>query len=127
MNEIKFYICEHCGNIIGKIHDSGVPVVCCGQKMTQLIPGTVEASTEKHIPVAAVEGNTVRVEVGAVAHPMVEEHYISWIYLQTTSGGQRKNLTPGSAPSVTFALTDGEKSVAVYAYCNLHGLWKADI
>ena len=127
MNEIKFYICEHCGNIIGKIHDSGVPVVCCGQKMTQLIPGTVEASTEKHIPVAAVEGNTGRVEVGAVAHPMVEEHYISWIYLQTTSGGQRKNLTPGSAPSVTFALTDGEKSVAVYAYCNLHGLWKADI
>lgn len=127
MNEIKFYICEHCGNIIGKIHDSGVPVVCCGQKMTQLIPGTVEASAEKHIPVAAVEGNTVRVEVGAVAHPMVEEHYISWIYLQTTSGGQRKNLTPGSAPSVTFALTDGEKSVAVYAYCNLHGLWKADI
>ena len=127
MNETKFYICEHCGNILGKIHDAGVPVVCCGQKMTQLIPGTVEASHEKHIPVATVSGNTVKVEIGSVAHPMVEEHYIPWVYLQTTVGGQRKNLLPGSSPSVAFALTEDEKPVAVYAYCNIHGLWKADI
>lgn len=124
---MKFYLCEHCGNIIGKIHDAGVPVVCCGQKMTQLIPGTVEASAEKHIPVPSVNGSVVKVAVGSVAHPMIEAHYISWIYLQTTVGGQRKNLVPGAAPEVTFALAEGETPVAVYAYCNLHGLWKADI
>lgn len=127
MSEMKFYLCEHCGNIIGKIHDAGVPVVCCGQKMTQLIPGTVEASAEKHIPVPSVNGSVVKVAVGSVDHPMIEEHYIPWVYLQTTVGGQRKNLVPGVAPEVTFALAEGETPVAVYAYCNLHGLWKADI
>lgn len=127
MSEMKFYLCEHCGNIIGKIHDAGVSVVCCGQKMTQLIPGTVEASAEKHIPLCSLNGSVVKVAVGSVAHPMIEAHYISWIYLQTTVGGQRKNLVPGAAPEVTFALAEGETPVAVYAYCNLHGLWKADI
>lgn len=122
----RFYICEHCGNLIGMINDAGVPMMCCGQKMTELIPGTVEASHEKHIPVVTVEGNTVKVEIGSVAHPMTEEHSILWVYLQTDRGGQRKNLEPGTAPAVTFALAD-EKPVAVYAYCNLHGLWKADI
>ncbi len=122
----KFYICEHCGNLVGMINASGVPMMCCGQKMTAIEPGTVEASTEKHIPVATVNGNTVTVEVGSVAHPMVEEHSILWVYLQTDKGGQRKNLEVGKAPAVTFALAD-EKAVAVYAYCNLHGLWKADI
>ena len=127
MKETKFYICEHCGNIIGKIHDAGVPVVCCGQKMTELVPGTVEASLEKHIPVAVVEGNLVKVQIGSVEHPMIPEHYIPWVYLLTNVGGQRKNLQPGAAPAVTFALTEGEKPVAVYAYCNIHGLWKTDL
>ena len=122
----KFYICEHCGNIVGMIHDSGVNPVCCGQKMTHLEAGVVEASREKHIPVVTVEGNTVKVAVGSVAHPMTEEHSIEWVYLQTTKGGQRKNLLPGEAPELTFALAD-EEPVAVYAYCNLHGLWKADV
>jgi len=122
----RFYICEHCGNLIGMIHDAGVPMMCCGQKMTKLEPGTTEASLEKHIPLVKVEGNTVKVEVGSVAHPMVEEHSILWVYLQTDRGGQRKNLEVGAEPVVTFALAE-EKPVAVYAYCNLHGLWKADI
>ena len=126
MKENKFFICEHCGNIIGMIHNAGVPVVCCGQKMTQLIPGTVDASKEKHIPVATVEGNVVKVEIGSVAHPMTEEHHIAWVYLQTDKGGQRKNLDVAGQPEVTFALNE-EKAVAVYAYCNLHGLWKADL
>ena len=126
MKEVKFYICEHCGNIIEKIHDAGVPTVCCGQKMTQLIPGTVEASHEKHIPVAKVEGNTVTVAIGSVEHPMVEEHSILWVYLQTENGGFRKHLEVGKPPVVTFALGD-DKPVAVYAYCNLHGLWKSEI
>ena len=126
MCENKFYICEHCGNIIGMIHNSGVPMMCCGQKMTKLEAGVVEASHEKHIPVVTVEGNTVRVNVGSVTHPMSEEHHIAWIYLQTNRGGQRKCLDVNSSPVVTFALAD-EKPVAVYAYCNLHGLWKTDI
>ena len=126
MCENRFYICEHCGNIIGMVKDSGVPVVCCGQKMKKLEPGTVEASTEKHIPVVKVEGNLVKVEVGSVAHPMTPEHSIEWVYLQTDKGGQRKCLKPGSKPEVTFAITD-DKPIAVYAYCNIHGLWKTDI
>jgi len=125
MKETKFYICEHCGNLVGQIHDSGVPMVCCGQKMTRLEAGAVDASVEKHVPVASVEGNTVTVTVGSVLHPMQEEHSILWVYLATDKGGQRKNLEVGCEPTVTFALAD-EKPVAVYAYCNLHGLWKKD-
>ena len=126
MKETKFYICEHCGNIIGIIHDAGVPMMCCGQKMTKLEAGTVEASREKHIPVVNYENGLVKVAIGSVAHPMVPEHSIEWVYLQTDKGGQRKNLNPGEAPELTFAVYD-EKPLAVYAYCNLHGLWKADI
>ena len=123
---MKFFVCEHCGNLVGVIHDAGVPMMCCGQKMTQLIPGTVEASVEKHLPVVTVDGDKVKVEIGSVAHPMAEEHSILWVYLQTDKGGQRKNLAVGEAPVAEFSLLD-EKPVAVYAYCNLHGLWKTEI
>ncbi len=126
MCETRFFICKHCGNIIGMIHSSGVPVVCCGENMSELIPGTVDASREKHVPVVTVDGNIVTVEVGSVPHPMLEEHYIQWVYLQTEKGGQRKCLKPGEAPKVTFAL-DGDKPLAAFEYCNLHGLWKTDI
>lgn len=122
----KFYICEHCGNIIGMVHDSGVPVVCCGQKMTRLEPGTVEASHEKHIPVVSIEDGKVNVDIGSVPHPMLDEHFIQWVYLQTDRGGQRKCLSPGDAPEVNFALAE-EKPVAVFAYCNLHGLWMTEL
>ncbi|MBE6739045.1 MAG: desulfoferrodoxin [Ruminococcaceae bacterium] len=126
MKENKFFICEHCGNLIGMINDAGVPMMCCGQKMTKLEAGTVEASLEKHVPVVKVEDNIVKVEIGSVAHPMVSEHSILWVYLQTDRGGQRKCLEVGSEPAVSFALRD-EKPVAVYAYCNLHGLWMTEL
>jgi len=126
MSENRFYICEHCGNLIGMINDSGVPIVCCGQKMTKLEAGTVEASLEKHVPVVTVDGDLVKVEVGSVHHPMLEEHSIKWVYLQTDKGGQRKILNPGDDPCVVFALAC-EKPVAVYAYCDLHGLWKTEL
>lgn len=126
MCDNKFYICRHCGNIIGMIHASGVPVVCCGEKMELLTPNTVEASHEKHLPVVTVDGNTVKVSVGSAAHPMTAEHSIQWVYLQTAHGGQRKCLAPGDAPEVTFALQN-DKAVAAYAYCNLHGLWKTEL
>ena len=123
--EMKFYICEHCGNIIAKVKDAGVPVVCCGQKMKEIVPGTTDASVEKHVPVWEVKDNRVTVTVGAAEHPMLPAHYIEWIAIQTTAGNQRKALVPGQPPKAVFALLEGEQVVAVYAYCNLHGLWKA--
>ena len=123
----KYYICEKCGNLVEKIEDSGVPMVCCGQKMSHLEAGVVEASREKHIPVASVAGNLVRVVVGSVEHPMAEEHSILWVELKSDRGVQRKNLVVGEAPVVEFALVDGETPLEVYAYCNLHGLWKSEI
>lgn len=123
--EQKFLICEHCGNIVAAVKESGVPVVCCGEKMKVIIPGSVEASREKHIPEFVVEGNKVIVTVGSVEHPMVPEHYIEWVSIQTKQGNQRKQLTPGSEPKVCFSLCEGDSVEAVYAYCNLHGLWVA--
>lgn len=124
--EVKFYICKHCGNIVGLIHNAGVPLVCCGEKMSELVPNTTEAATEKHLPVVEMDGNIVKVSVGSVEHPSTEEHYIAWVYLETAHGGQRKAIQPGEKPEVSFALQDDEL-IAVYAYCNLHGLWKTEI
>ena len=124
--EVKFYICKHCGNIVGLIHDSGVPLVCCGEKMSELVPNTTEGATEKHLPVVEMDGNVVKVSVGSVEHPSTEEHYIAWVYLETAHGGQRKAIKPGDKPEVSFALQDDEL-IAVYAYCNLHGLWVAEV
>lgn len=121
----QFFICKHCGNIIAYVKDNGVRVSCCGEEMQELIPGTTDAAREKHVPVYSVENGTVSVNVGEIDHPMLAEHYIEWVSLQTKFGNQRKQLKPGNEPSVTFALSDGDEVEAVYAYCNLHGLWKA--
>lgn len=122
----RFYICSHCGNIIEKVKDVGVPVVCCGEKMKELVPNTVEASGEKHVPVVTIEGDKLTVNVGSINHPMEDKHYIEWVHVDLENGSLRKALKPGSSPNVTFEL-GGEKVVAVFAYCNLHGLWKADL
>jgi len=126
MKNTKFYICERCGNIVEMVNDSGVNPFCCGQKMNELVPNTVEASGEKHIPAVTVNENIVEVNVGSVDHPMIDVHWIEWVQLVTENGIQRKVLNPGEAPHVTFVL-NGEKPVAVYAYCNLHGLWKTEL
>ena len=123
--EQKFYVCETCGNIIAMVKPSGVPVVCCGKPMKLIVPNTTDAAQEKHVPVWSREGNLVKVQVGSAAHPMVAAHYIEWVSLQTKAGNQRKALVVDGAPEVAFALTDGDEVEAVYAYCNLHGLWKA--
>lgn len=121
----RFYICRHCGNIIAFIKNTGVPVMCCGQKMEEIVPRSVDASQEKHVPVYTVENNTVSVKIGSVPHPMTEEHYIEWVSLQTRLGNQRKELCPGDKPEVCFSVCPDDEVQAVYAYCNLHGLWKA--
>lgn len=123
----KFYICKHCGNILGVARDGGVVPVCCGEKMSVLEANTTDAAQEKHVPVVTVDGSTVTVEIGSVAHPMTEEHFIQWIYLETEQGAQRKCLTPADAPKAVFALAPGDKAIAAYEYCNLHGLWMATV
>lgn len=126
MSKTRFFYCAHCGNIVGMIHDAGVPMMCCGEKMKNLEAGVTDASVEKHVPVVEVTADKVTVTVGSVMHPQTEEHHIAWVYLLTNVGGQRKCLEKDGEPVVEFALAD-EKPLAVYAYCNLHGLWKTDI
>ena len=126
MKNEKFYICRTCGNLVNVINASGVPMMCCGKPMEALEPNTVEASGEKHIPAVTVEEGAVHVMIGSVEHPMVDVHFIEWVYLQTENGGQRIHLKPNQEPKVTFLLGN-EKPVAVYAYCNLHGLWKTEL
>jgi len=121
---MKYYVCEHCGNIVEAVKESGVPIVCCGQKMTELIPGTTDAAVEKHVPAVEVEGNVVKVKVGEVEHPMVPEHFIGWIAIKTTNGEQKKFLQAGEKPEAVFVLAEGEELIETYEYCNLHGLWK---
>ena len=122
---MKFYVCEHCGKLITFVHSAGVPVMCCGQKMTELVPGTTDAAAEKHVPVVKAEGTQVTVTVGEAEHPMLPEHFIEWIALETEQGCQLKYLKPVEKPQAVFALAQEDKVVAAYAYCNLHGLWKA--
>ena len=125
MADVKFYRCNHCGLIVAVVKEGACAPVCCGEKMELLEAGSVDAAAEKHVPVATVEGDEITVRVGEVAHPMLDVHYIEWIaYADGTKIGI-KYLQPGEEPVRTFA--KGEAAGTVYAYCNLHGLWKADL
>ena len=123
---MKFLRCELCGKIVAVVKDSACPTKCCGQAMEEMVPNTQDGAHEKHIPVFEIEGNVVHVKVGSVEHPMLENHYIEWIMLQTNLGNQRKMLKPGDKPEASFALLPGEKVEAVLEHCNLHGLYKAE-
>ena len=124
---MKFYVCNHCGNIVQYVKNKGVPVVCCGEKMSELIPGTSDGAAEKHVPAVKVEGSKVTVTVGSVEHPMQDVHYIEWVILETEKGYQKVDLKPEQPPVAEFIVPEGDKPVAAYEYCNLHGLWKAEI
>ena len=123
--EMEFYRCKHCGQIVAMVKKTGVPIICCGEPMERIIPGSVDASAEKHVPVVSADGNKVTVSVGSAPHPMLEEHFIEWVSLQTKLGNQRKALKPGDEPKVCFTVCDGDEVEAAYAYCNLHSLWTA--
>ena len=125
--ETKFFICKHCGNIVEMINNTGVPLVCCGEKMSELKANTSDGAFEKHVPEVVVNGNVVSVVVGSTLHPMMDKHYIQWIYLKTNKGIQKKFLTPNNEPNAEFIIADDELVVEVYEYCNLHGLWKKEI
>lgn len=124
---LKFFKCEHCGNIAVKLVDAGVPMMCCGEKMTELAAGAVDAAVEKHVPVVSVDGATVTVKVGEVAHPMLAEHYIQFVVLETSAGFQVAQLVPETAPEAVFTLPEGVTALRAYEYCNLHGLWVKEI
>ena len=126
MKNAKFYICPHCRNIAEMVYDTDIPLHCCGDQMEVLVPGSVDASVEKHVPDVKISKGLVEVNVGSVNHPMEEVHWIEWVQIITDQGSYRKWLNPGEAPNVKFLL-DGEKPLAVYAYCNLHGLWKKEL
>lgn len=122
MEEVRFYCCNRCGNIVTMMRDTGAPLCCCGRPMEQLCPNSSGASPVVHKPVITVKNGVFCVEVGAQPHPMLPEHFIQWIYVQTKEGGQFKWLCPGDRPQAAFSFC-GDRPVAVYAFCNLHGLW----
>lgn len=122
--ELSFYRCKHCGNIITFVKASGVPVVCCGEPMGELVANTTDAVVEKHVPDITKEDGSIFVRIGSVAHPMLPEHYIEWIACVSGDKVEFKYLEPGVEPEAVFS---GVEEGTVYEYCNLHGLWKAEI
>ena len=121
---MKFLKCKHCGNIIELVDEKQPNIICCGELMEEMVPGSVDAAFEKHVPVIEESEGKVVVKVGEVAHPMLPEHFIEWIVVHTDQGVYRKHLKPGQLPMAEFALLDNEIVFSAYAYCNLHGLWK---
>lgn len=124
---MKLVRCEKCGKIAGILQDSACPTKCCGEPMAELVPNTTDGAHEKHVPFVQIDGDLVTVTVGEVEHPMLDAHYIQWIMLETNLGRARRVLAPGSAPKACFRLVEGEKPLAAYEYCNLHGYWKKEI
>ncbi|MBQ7586181.1 MAG: desulfoferrodoxin [Desulfovibrionaceae bacterium] len=120
----EVYKCPLCGNIIEILHAGSCIPTCCGQSMELMAEGAVDAAKEKHVPVLEKIDSGYKVMVGSAAHPMIEKHYIEWIELLTEDTLQRKDLKPNEAPEAVFQ-TDAQK-VTARAYCNLHGLWKAE-
>ncbi len=123
-NEVSFFRCKHCGNMVALIKAGGGTLVCCGEQMELLVPNTVDAAVEKHVPVSVRNNGSISVEVGSVAHPMVDVHYIEWIAVVGDEGIEIIYLHPGDDPKATFS---DKKNAEVYEYCNIHGLWKADV
>jgi superoxide reductase len=126
MEAMKFYKCSICGNMVALVQSGGGTLTCCGKPMEEVVANSVDAAQEKHVPVITERGMEVVVTVGSTAHPMEPDHYIQWIVLSTKEGNQRKELKPGEKPQATFMITNGDTITGAFAYCNKHGLWKAD-
>ena len=124
---MEFFKCKKCGNILAFAENKGENVFCCEQKLERIVPNSTDASQEKHLPVFSLHDNIIDVRVGSVAHPMLVEHNISWVAIETKQGNQRKLLPIGGEPCVSFALVPGDEIKTIYAYCNLHGLWKLEV
>lgn len=125
--DLKFYKCSKCGQVVAVICKTGMPMTCCDEEMQELIPCSVDASVEKHVPYVEIKGFLAEVRIGEEEHPMLPEHHIEWIALQTKKGCQLVELNPNEAPKAKFELIPGDYVEAVYAYCNLHSLWRAEV
>lgn len=117
----EIYKCEVCGNIVEVVYAGKGQLVCCNQPMKLMTENTVDASKEKHVPVAEKKGDTVVVKIGSVDHPMEEKHYIEWIQIIESGGARTRFLKPGDKPQAVFNHVSGD--IRVREYCNLHGLW----
>jgi len=122
----NFFSCNRCGNIAVLVVVKGGVLVCCGENMHELVPNIVEASQEKHLPAVEKTDTGIKVKVGSVLHPMQEDHFIDFIYVKTERGGQRIKLDIGDSPEAEFLFAN-DKPTEVYAYCNLHGMWRTEI
>lgn len=128
MDEKKYFVCEVCGNVVEKIHDSGNELMCCMRTMKELVPGETDGSADHHVPVCKFKDhNVLKVKVGEYPHPMEEKHHIQWIEVVTNKGITRKFLKPGDEPMACFCLHENEKVLEVYVYCNIHKLWKVTL
>lgn len=123
---VKLFKCPYCGNIVFSVKDSGKSLYCCKQKMERVSPGMIDASAEKHVPVVEIKDGKILAKVGAVEHPMNEDHYIEWIAVETTKSTRQILLKPGTKPEAVFYLDDGDTFKAAWAYCNIHSIWKSD-
>lgn len=125
---MEFYRCKECGNLIVFMNEEH-PVIplCCGTRMQLLKANTQDGAAEKHVPVLVMEDSDIHVSVGSIFHPMTADHFIEFIVLETNCGFQKRTLHPEEKPQCAFTLAEGEVPQVVYAYCNLHGLWKAEI
>lgn len=128
MEKLHLLRCKHCGKVVELLPGShGCPTKCCGEPMEEMVPNSVDASKEKHVPVVNVVDNIVSVVVGEAIHPMMDAHHITFIYLVTDKNVYRKDLKSNNEPKAEFALLNDEKPLVVYEYCNLHGFWKKEL
>lgn len=125
--KLRFYHCEVCGKTIAVFSDSDTPTDCCGYAMQELISGMTDGAAEKHIPVYRMDGSTLLVRVGSESHPMTDVHSICWVGLETAQGFQFKELHPGELPLACFSICPEDEARTVYAFCDLHGLWCAEV
>ena len=121
---VRFYKCKKCQNVIGLIHGNSENITCCGEEMELLNANSTDAATEKHVPVYEIDGNEIVVKVGEVEHPMEEDHYIMWIAQVSQDRTTRVRLHPGQATETRFPYIKGS---VLYEYCNKHGLWKKEV
>lgn len=126
--EKKYMRCSVCGQIIEVVKDSGAPLICCGEVMEEIKPEVDEKLLgEKHIPVYKIRNGDILVKIGSIPHPSTKEHYIEWITLVTSKGAQTRVLKPGDTPEAIFALSKDEIVTDIYAFCNIHSLWKVRV
>ena len=119
----QIYKCEVCGNVVEVLHEGAGELVCCDQPMKLMKENTVDAAREKQVPVIEKTEEGIKIKVGSVPHPMVEEHYIEWIELIADGQAYRQFLKPGDAPEAVFKIE--AQNITAREYCNLHGLWKS--